>query len=133
MASVPRNNKKILVVEDDPGILKVVSLALTKGGLDVITASDGEAALQVVQKEEPHAILLDINLPKMDGLTLCKKLKEDWRTAAIPVGFVSAQVETAYYKEAKKMGGLLFLPKPFNPDKLLNFVQLLLASRKEIE
>jgi DNA-binding response OmpR family regulator len=122
---------KILVADDDPDILRVITIALSKGGIAVVGAADGEVALQLVERERPDAIVLDIQLPKIDGLTVCAKLKENRDTARIPVGFLTAQVGSEFYEQAKRLGGLLYMPKPFHPDRLINFVQLLLASRKE--
>jgi DNA-binding response OmpR family regulator len=120
--------KKILVAEDDRSILQIITITLTKGGLHVLGAKDGEEALHLALKELPDAIILDIQMPKIDGLTLCKKLKANERTAHIPVGFLTAQLDNNSYAQGMKIGGLLYMPKPFNPDRLNSFVQLLLAA-----
>src|SRR5688572_2134514 len=117
---------RILVAEDDAGILRVITLALTTEGMQVLPAPDGLVALQKAIQEKPDAIVLDIGLPKMDGLAVCRKLKADEDTADIPVGFLTAQAGGP----ALKSGGILYLPKPFKPQKLVNFVHLLLAARK---
>jgi DNA-binding response OmpR family regulator len=131
MAVPAKKKKTILVAEDDPSILRIISMTLSRGGITVIGAADGEQAWQIAQRDQPDAIVLDIQLPKIDGLTLCSKLKGNMETAHIPVGFLTAQVGNESYEKAKNLGGLLYMPKPFNPDRLLSFVQVLLASRRE--
>ena len=120
--------KKILIAEDDPGTRRIVTIALEKAGLKVIQAKDGAEAFDMARQLRPDAILLDIGLPKMDGLEVCKKLHSTPGTAGIPVGFLTAHVESESYQEAAKTGGVLFMPKPFKPEKLANFVNILLAS-----
>lgn len=122
--------KKILVAEDDRSILQIITITLSKGGMHVLGAKDGEEALQLAHQELPDAIILDIQMPKIDGLSLCEKLKANERTAHIPVGFLTAQLDTNSYAQGMKMGGLLYMPKPFKPDRLNSFVQLLLATSR---
>lgn len=125
--------KKVLVAEDDPDVRYIINMTLAKAGLVVVTAQDGEEAYEKAVMLVPDAIVLDIGLPKMDGLTLCKKLRSTEKTAQIPVGFLTARVETEYYRQAKSVGGLLYLPKPFKPEKLVNFVHILLSSKRPAE
>ena len=128
-AGATPKKKKILVADDDPSILRLVELMLTRHGLAVITAKDGEEAFEKAVLEKPDAILLDIRMPKLDGLQLCSKLKATESTAAIPVAFVTAQKDVAFYREAQELGGLLYITKPFKPEKLIDAVGLLLSSR----
>ena len=128
MTDPTKSTKKILVVEDDLEIRSIITIALTKTGLNVVTANDGIYGFQKAVAEKPDAILLDIMLPKMDGLTLCEKLKATKTTARIPVGFLTARTESEIYKNAEELGSALFIPKPFSPRKLILFVQLLLDS-----
>ncbi len=128
MTDLTKSTKKILVVEDDPDIRRIITIALTQNGMKVVTAEDGKEGFQKAVTEKPDAILLDIVLPKMDGLTLCEKLKATRTTARIPVGFLTAKTESEFYKKAKELGSVLFIPKPFSPKKLIVFVQLLLSS-----
>jgi len=128
MTGPTKSTKKILVVEDDPEIRRIITIALTQNGMEVVAAEDGEEGLQKAVTEKPDAILLDIILPKMDGLTLCEKLKATRTTARIPIGFLTAQTESEFYKKAEELGSVLFIPKPFSPKQLIVFVQLLLSS-----
>jgi len=122
--------KRILVAEDDIGIRRVITMTLEKVGLEVIQAGDGAEAYEKAVALLPDAMLLDIGLPTMDGLTLCKKLRTVASTAQIPIGFLTAQVEPETYREAAKAGSALFVPKPFDPERLSHLVQILLSQSK---
>jgi DNA-binding response OmpR family regulator len=119
--------KKILVADDDPPIRRIVQMVLSRQGVTVITAEDGEEAFQKAVVEKPDAILLDIHMPKMNGLELLSKLKATESTAEIPVGFLTAAKELETFKQAQELGGLLYIIKPFKPDRLVDTVGLLLA------
>jgi len=121
--------KKVLVADDDVSILRLVEMMLTRHGLTIITARDGEEAFEKAVMEVPDAILLDINMPKLDGFQLCSKLKATKSTANIPVGFLTAAKEVESYKQAQELGGILYVTKPFKPEKLIDAVGLLLSSR----
>lgn len=121
--------KKVLVADDDPDTLRLVSLLLSRHGLTVITAEDGEEAFHKALTEKPDAVLLDIMLPKMDGLAVCAKLKAEEKTAPIPVGFLTARTDLESFKQAQQQGGLLYITKPFKPERLVNLVHVLLSSQ----
>ena len=121
--------KRILVAEDDVGIQRVIKMTLEKSGFQVITAQDGAEAYEKAVAQLPDAILLDIGLPMMDGLTVCKKLRTVPGTARIPVGFLTARVGSKTHQEAMEAGSLLFMPKPFKPQKLAGFVHVLISSK----
>lgn len=121
--------KKVLVADDDASTLRLVEMVLSRHGLMVVTARDGEEVLKKVAAEKPDAILLDIQMPKLDGLAVCSKLKAAEATAMIPVGFLTAKNDVDSYKQAQKLGGILYVTKPFKPEKLIDAVGLLLSSR----
>ena len=123
-----KKKKKILVADDDPAIRRIVEIALGAEGLEVIPAVDGEEAFQKALTERPHAILLDIMMPKMNGLEVCAKLKADETTAKIPIGFLTGQKDFDSYRQAQKLGGVLYVTKPFEPKRLVHFVGVLIAS-----
>ena len=82
---------KILVVDDEKDISKLIKLALNSNGFNnVSVANDGEEALNKITNEKPNLILLDLMLPKIDGLTICRKLKENSKTSSIPIIIISA-------------------------------------------
>ena len=123
--------KRVLIADDDPSIRRIVQIVLSHHGLTVITAEDGEDAFQKAITEKPDAILLDIRMPKMDGLELCSKLKATETTAHIPVGFLTAEKELESYKQAQELGGMLYITKPFKPERLVDTVGVLLSSRRK--
>lgn len=123
--------KRVLIADDDAAIRRIVQMVLTQQGLLVITAEDGEDAFQKAITEKPDAILLDIRMPKMDGLELCSKLKATEATAHVPVGFLTAEKELESYKQAQELGGVLYITKPFKPERLVDTVGVLLSSRRK--
>ena len=82
---------KILVVDDEPDALDLVAFNLKQAGLDVVTADDGAAALKRAREVVPDLILLDLMLPEVDGLEVCKQLKRDPATSAIPIIMLTAK------------------------------------------
>ncbi|HXG41546.1 MAG TPA: response regulator [Dehalococcoidia bacterium] len=110
-----------LVVEDEPAILRLVSLVLQDLGLDVVVASDAETALDMVYSRRPDIVLADVQLPGMDGIELARRLKLDPALARTPVLLMSA------YGEPPDHQGDGFLPKPFNPEELTDFLRSYLA------
>jgi DNA-binding response OmpR family regulator len=102
-----------------------------KVGWEVIQAGDGQEAYEKAAKVLPDAILLDVGLPKMDGLTVCEKLSVLPSTAQIPIAFITANSDPQVYKRAAKAGSLMFVPKPFKPERLVSLVNVLLSSSKE--
>jgi len=123
--------KRFLVADDDPAIRRIVQMVLSREGAAVILAEDGEDAFQKAVTEKPDAILLDIRMPKMDGLELCSKLKATESTAEIPVGFLTAEKDLESYKQAQDLGGVLYITKPFKPERLVDTVGVLLGARRK--
>jgi DNA-binding response OmpR family regulator len=121
--------KRILVADDDPPILRIVEMVLSRHGLEVLTAADGDRAFQLAVAEKPDAILLDVRMPGMNGLELCSKLKATDSTAAIPVGFITAEKDIETYKLAQELGSALFIIKPFKPERLVDTIGVLLTAR----
>jgi len=81
--------KKIIVIEDDPLLLKALNIELLSNDFEVLSAKDGEAGLQLIRKEKPDLVLLDLVLPKMHGFEVLKSLKNDKNTEEIPVIILS--------------------------------------------
>lgn len=117
-------NKKILVIDDNRFILRVIKLKLTNGGLEVITATDGKEGLEKAIKEKPDLIILDIMMPKVDGFTVYNELQKNSQTQKIPVIFLTALGEER--EELKKLNSAVVIYKPFSPRHLLNTVNSLL-------
>jgi DNA-binding response OmpR family regulator len=103
--------KKILIAEDDSMLRNIMAEKLTNEGFDVVTAADGEIALQEVLSQNPDLILLDILMPKMDGVTMLKKLREDKKFLALPVILLTNLGYGEQVDEALKHGVQDFLIK----------------------
>ena len=123
--------RRLLVADDDEEILRVVSLILSKEGYTIISAGDGEEALRKARAEKPDAILLDIRMPGMDGLTVLERLRNEESVASIPVGFLTGQEDLETYERARELGGQIYLLKPFSAARLVTFVGLLLGEGHE--
>ena len=114
-----RRGKTILVVDDDPSILEIVSEILTQEGYHVVKASDGEEALAAVRRSKPTLMLLDMRMPGMDGWAVARALHE--RDISIPI-IVMTAAENAK-KWADEIGAAGHLAKPFELDDLLRSVE----------
>ena len=113
------NNKTILVADDESHILHVVSLKLRNGGYTVITARDGQEALELAQQHKPDLIITDYHMPQLSGLELCQKLKQDPMTSGIPAIMLTARGYHLEPADTEKSGILRMLSKPFSPRNLL--------------
>lgn len=126
----PGAKRVVLVADDDDSILRVVTMMLSTKGIRVITADDGEQALDRATKQLPDAILLDIRMPKLDGFEVFEKLRANPLTAHIPVAFFTADKDFTDFRKAQEMGSLIYISKPFKPNTLIDSVTMLLASNK---
>ena len=115
--------KKILVVDDEPDLLKVVTFRLKKSGYDIIEASDGQKAMDLIQEHRPHLILLDLRLPVMDGREVCRRVKADDRLKHIPIVLLTASAGGVNLEMSKELKAEDFLVKPFEPEELLATVK----------
>ena len=115
--------KKVLVVDDEPDILKMVTFRLKKEGYEVITAKDGQEALDLIKSGRPDLVLLDLRLPVMDGYEVCRILKIDENLKQIPVIFLTASVVGSIVEKVKEFKADGYLIKPFDPVKLLETVK----------
>ena len=110
----------ILVVEDVPNILELLDVTLRFKGYPVVTASNGEEALEIVSKKEPALVITDIMMPKMDGYTLAFNLRRKPETSHIPIIFLSATYVTPEDKAfAMSLGAVRFLEKPVDTEDFL--------------
>ena len=115
--------KQILVVDDDPHIREVVQFALEKAGLEVIEAGDGQQALARFKKSVPALIVLDITMPEMDGLAVCREIR---KSSDVPILFLSSRTDEVDRIVGLEIGGDDYVSKPFSPRELVARVQAIL-------
>ena len=129
--AVANNNKKILIVEDEKEIHAYLN-DLLKDQYTLITAYNGEEALEVIEKELPDIIISDVMMPVMDGVEFCKKIRADARTCHIPFIMLTAKSSVAHRIEGLGSGANSYIPKPFYPEHLLVRIQKLLEEKELI-
>ncbi len=109
-------SKKILIVDDEKNIVDILKYNLTKEGFETIEAYDGEKAMEMALNQKPDLILLDIMLPKMDGFTVCRKLRESIST---PILMLTAKEEEVDKVLGLELGADDYITKPFSPRELM--------------
>src|ERR1700722_4492968 len=117
---------KILVVDDEPDALELIEVNLKASGYEVLVADDGRGALQKARAALPDLILLDVMLPEMDGLEVCKALRRDAATALIPVIMLTARAAEMDRVLGLELGADDYITKPFSPRELILRVKNLL-------
>ncbi len=125
------NGKKILAVDDSKTISEMLRSILTKVGYEVVSAFDGVEALEKVKREIPDLIILDVNMPKLDGFRVCRLLKFDRMYRHIPIIMLTARDEEDQVRTGIKTGADLYLTKPIEPDKLVEAVNRFLRDIPE--
>jgi PAS domain S-box-containing protein len=124
---------KILVVDDATATLQFLTNLLTKHGYTVYPASNGKLALEFIRSTLPHLILLDIRMPGMDGYEVCRRLKADERTRAIPVIFITILEDEGDKVKGFRTGAVDYITKPFQSEEVLARVQIHLQLRELTE
>ncbi|MBI5145225.1 MAG: response regulator [Candidatus Omnitrophica bacterium] len=119
-------NKKILVVDDEKELVEMIKMRLEANDYEVISAFDGQEALEKAKKEKPDLIILDLMLPKMDGYKVCGLLKADTRYNKIPIIMFTARVQESDIKLGQEVGADAYITKPFEPETLLGKIKELL-------
>ena len=122
--------ERILVVDDEEDILELVEYNLAKEGYDVACADTGEQALALARAELPDLILLDLMLPGVDGLDVCRLLKNDDKTAHVPIIMLTAKSEEADVVTGLEMGADDYITKPFSPRVLAARVKTVLRRKR---
>jgi two-component system, OmpR family, alkaline phosphatase synthesis response regulator PhoP len=124
---------KILLVDDEPDILNFLSYNLTKEGFDVKTANNGEKAIEMATQSLPQIILLDIMMPDLDGIEVCRRLRAKAQFDKTLIIFLTARSEDAWIIHALNAGGDDYLTKPITPSVLISRVKALLRRNKSQE
>lgn len=120
----------ILVVDDSPTALRITGDALSEQGFNVVSASDGEEALEIAARLHPDLIVLDIILPKKNGFQVCRQLKTESATADIKILMLSSKNQASDRFWGQKQGADAYITKPFDDEELLASVQSLLKGKK---
>ena len=111
--------EKILIVEDEKDIVKMLDYNLKKEGFRIFSAHDGEAAIDSANKEQPDLVILDLMLPGIDGLEVCKSLKNSNKTASIPIIMLTAKSQESDKIIGLELGADDYVTKPFNVEILI--------------
>lgn len=126
------SKEKILVVDDEQDLVKLIRYHLEKDGYKVISAYNGEDALFLARKERPELVILDLMLPGIDGLEVCKRLKADQELANTAIVMLTAKGEEADITMGLKLGADDYMTKPFSPKELVARVQAVLRRTKTV-
>jgi len=124
---------KILIVDDEPDILEFLQYNLRKEGYIVITASDGEEGIRLAEREKPHLIILDIMMPKMDGVEVCRQLRTKPQFDKTVIAFLTAREEDYSQIAALEVGGDDYITNPIRPRVLLSRIKALLRRNDRID
>ncbi len=127
---VPVQGEKVLCIDDDPLVRQLLTLTLEKSGFVPLTAPDGTTGLALAATERPRLIVVDIMMPGLDGFEVCRRLRADPRTAAIPLVILTAGADPKLNVKAFQAGADLALSKPFDPAKLIATLRAALALKQ---
>lgn len=119
---------KILVVDDEPRLREIVTVALTRGGFQVVTAANGQLALTQAARELPALIVLDVGLPEMDGFDVCRRIRE---SSEVPILFLTAHDDEVDRVLGFELGADDYVTKPFSPRELVARVRAILKRSGE--
>lgn len=120
----PSGPMTILAVDDEPNARKLLKLLLEREGYRVITAANGEEALILAKVEQPHVVLLDVMMPKMNGYEALRRLREDQDTAAIPAIMVTAKGTEHDIAQSFRLGAVFHIEKPYETKDLLQKIHV---------
>jgi DNA-binding response OmpR family regulator len=120
---------KVLVVDDEEHILMILKDSLEFSGFTIVTATNGEEALEVVAKENPELVVLDIGMPKLDGWEVCRRLKGDPKTKALPIIILTAYAQTSDQRKGMDLGADRFITKPCDLTYLVEEINALLKKK----
>ena len=115
--------KKILLVDDEAALVEMMKMRLEANGYEVISAYDGEEALEKAKKEGPDIIILDLMLPKLDGYKVCRLLKFDEKYKSIPIIMLTARAQKSDVEMGSKVGADAYITKPFEASILLGKIK----------
>ncbi len=115
-------NQKLLIVDDEAHIRMLIEQTLEDledDGVELLFAENGEQALEIIQKEEPNLVFLDVMMPKMNGMDVCQKVKNELNLSDVYIILLTAKGQEVDRKNGLKMGANRYMTKPFDPDEML--------------
>lgn len=124
--------KKILIVDDERDIVRVLMIRLQTSGYDVVAAFDGAQGVFMAHKEKPDLIILDIRMPAGDGFSVAHRLRRSANTWAIPIIFLTGSPERGAEERAMEMGARFYIKKPYDPEELLDAVKRALETEPTV-
>src|SRR5262245_14499144 len=116
----------ILLVEDDPDIRDLIAYKLAKAGFDIVQATDGIAALELARQHHPDLVILDVRMPRLSGLEVCRELRTLPATAKVPIIMLTARTRPQDLEQARAAGASDYMSKPFSPRELQERVESVL-------
>jgi DNA-binding response OmpR family regulator len=122
---------KVLLIEDESGVRLIVRVNLELAGFEVCEAADGGTGLELARAERPDVILLDAELPRLNGWQVARKLLDDRRTSGIPIVFLSGHADSSTRERALELGARDYITKPFDPLALAGRIEEILARRRD--
>jgi len=126
------DQKKLLLIDDDPNLIFLVKDYLELRGYEVIATSNGREALKVLERETPNMIICDVMMPEMDGYSFVKRVRENFRTNWIPVLFLSAKGQSQDKVKGLNTGADFYMVKPFEPDELIAQIESSLSQASRL-
>ena len=118
--------KKVLIVDDEPNIVLSVEFLMQRDGLDVVTANDGQEALEVLASSRPDLMILDVMMPRKNGFEVCAEVRADPELAGMPILMLTAKGREAEMKKGISLGADAYITKPFSTHDLVAKVHELL-------
>ncbi len=116
-------DKKILIVDDEAHIRMLIGQTLEEledEGVEFLTADNGQTALELIQSEKPNVVFLDVMMPKMNGMEVCRKVKQELGLTDVFIIILTAKGQELDKQKGQEVGADVYLTKPFDPEVLLN-------------
>jgi len=127
------SKQTILVVDDEQDLLDLIEYNLKKEGFDVLKAENGQQGIDIAKENKPDLVLLDIMMPKMDGLTVCEKIRKNNNTSSIPIIFLTARGDEKTEIEGLNLGADDYITKPISTTKLISRIKAVLRRFDETQ
>ncbi|MCU7809531.1 MAG: response regulator [Candidatus Thiodiazotropha sp. (ex Semelilucina semeliformis)] len=121
--------KKILIVDDEPNIVLSVEFLMKRSGYDVVTATDGQQALDLLAEVDPDLMILDVMMPRKNGFEVCAEIRADQQFLKLPILMLSAKGREAEVKKGLSLGAVAYITKPFSTHELVEKVSELLQHK----